>query len=204
MSDSTNTRRRRYRLGRRAETAEETRRRIVEATYQLHSEQGIAATSMKQIAERAGVSVGTVYHHFPTYPDAITACGAFAAEQVPLPGESIFEGADSRRERIERLAAALFDYYERMPALDSVRRDTHVADVLQGFVDEEAGTRRRLAALAVGARANDRRAALVAALVDLDVYQAMRRQGFDTKAAAERIAALLNCRLDSRGRPDQS
>lgn len=203
MNSSTKSRRRSYRLGRRAETAEETRRRIVEATYALHSEQGIAATSMKQIAERAGVSVGTVYHHFPTYPEAITACGEYAAEQVPPPGDSIFDGADSRRDRIDRLASALFDYYERMPALGSVRRDTHVADVLQGFVDEEAENRRRLAARAVGGRAADRRAALVAALVDLDVYQAMRRQGFDTAAAAERIAALLNCWLDSQGRSDQ-
>ena len=60
---------RKYTLGRRGEAAEETRRRIVEATFALHAEQGVAATTMTQIAERAGVSVGTVYHHFATYDD---------------------------------------------------------------------------------------------------------------------------------------
>ena len=50
---------RQYRQSRRAESTEETRRRIVEATYALHAEQGMAATSMKQIAARADVSVGT-------------------------------------------------------------------------------------------------------------------------------------------------
>ena len=57
---------RRYRLERRAETAGETRRRLVDATFALHVEQGISATTMTDIAARAGVSVGTVYHHFPT------------------------------------------------------------------------------------------------------------------------------------------
>ena len=37
---------RRYRLERRAETAAETRRRLVEATFALHAERGISATTM--------------------------------------------------------------------------------------------------------------------------------------------------------------
>ena len=68
--------RRTYQLGRRAESAEETRRRLVQATFELHGEQGIAATSMKQIADRAGVGIGTVYHHFPTLDETVMACGA--------------------------------------------------------------------------------------------------------------------------------
>ncbi|HEY0437700.1 MAG TPA: helix-turn-helix domain-containing protein, partial [Phenylobacterium sp.] len=62
-----------YRQSKRGDTAEETRRRIVDACFELHREQGMVATTMKQIAERAGVSVGSVYHHFPTYDDAIRA-----------------------------------------------------------------------------------------------------------------------------------
>lgn len=197
MSASPKKERRAYRLGRRAEAAEETRRRIVEATSALHNERGIADTSMKDIAERAGVSVGTVYHHFPTYQDAISACGAYTAEQVPAPTEAIFEGAATRRERIERLAAALFDYYERIPALASVRRDRHIAEALENAVEQEAASRLTLAARALGARKRDRQTALVAALVDLDVYRALRRQDFGTAKAAERIAALVNGWLDN-------
>lgn len=195
MSRSSKQRRRGYRLGRRAETADETRRRIVEATFALHSERGIAATSMKDIAARAGVSVGTVYHHFPTYPDAIAACGAHAAETVPAPTEAIFEGADGRLERVERLVAALFGYYESMPALDSVRRDRHIASVLGEFAEGEARNRLRLAARAIGARDRDRSAAVVAALVDLEVYRALLRQGFRRAQAADQISAIVNCWL---------
>jgi AcrR family transcriptional regulator len=188
--------RRRYRLGRRAEAAGETRQRIVEATYRLHAERGIAGTSMKDIALRAGVSIGTVYHHFPTYADAIAACGAYTAEQAPLPDSAIYHGAVSRRERIGRLVRALFDYYERVPALDSVRRDRHIAAALESFAEAEAGNRRRLAALATDAAAGTA-SPLIAALTDLGVYLALRREGFDTARAAEHVARLLNLWLDA-------
>jgi AcrR family transcriptional regulator len=196
MASSSNQRRRGYRLGRRAETADETRRRIVEATYALHAERGIADTSMKDIAARAGVSVGTVYHHFPTYPDAIAACGAHTSETVPAPTEAIFEGASGRSERIDRLVAALFDYYERIPALGSVRRDRHIAPALEEFAEHEARNRLRLAACAIGARGRDRSAAVVAALVDLEVYRALLRQGLKASQASHQVADIVNCWLN--------
>ncbi len=44
---------------------ERTRRAILEAAYELFLEQGYAATSMRQIAERAGLALGGIYNHFP-------------------------------------------------------------------------------------------------------------------------------------------
>jgi AcrR family transcriptional regulator len=38
---------------------------ILEAGLELFSTQGYRATSLRQIAERAGLSVGNIYHHFP-------------------------------------------------------------------------------------------------------------------------------------------
>ncbi len=191
MAGSTKTRRR-YRLGRRAESTGETRQRIVEATFELHSERGIAQTSMTDIAARAGVSVGTVYHHFPSYADAIVACGAYTAEHAPAPTRAVFEGAASRRERIVRLARALFTHYERVPALESVRRDRHLTRELDAFARGEARNRRKLAAEAAG---TGDAAALVAAFLDIDVYRSLRREGFGTADAADRVAALLNATL---------
>jgi AcrR family transcriptional regulator len=193
MASSTKVRRRRYRLGRRAEAAGETRRRIVEATFQLHSEQGIAATSMTDIAARAGVSVGTVYHHFASYADAIAACGAYVAEHAPAPTAALFDGVTSRQERISRLVRALFDHYERVPALESVRRDRHLTPELDAVAREEARNRRMLAALAAGPGA----AKLVGAFVDIDVYRSLRREGFGTADAADRVAESLNRMLDA-------
>lgn len=194
MAHSTKRSRRAYRLGRRAETADETRRRIVEATFNLHSERGIAGTSMTDIAARAGVSVGTVYHHFPSYADAIAACGAYTAEHAPAPTEALFERAANRPERVARLVRALFDYYERVPALESVRRDRRLAPALDAFARAEVRNRRHLAARAVGRGGP---AALVAALADVDVYRSLRREGFGTADAAGHVASLLNATLDA-------
>ena len=81
---------RRYVMENRARTAEDTRRRIVEATYALHQERAIGDTTMKDIAERADVGLGTVYHHFPTYNDAVRACGAHTLTISAPPDVSIF------------------------------------------------------------------------------------------------------------------
>ena len=41
-----------------------TRQAIEDAAYELFLEQGYSATSMRQIAERAGVALGGIYNHF--------------------------------------------------------------------------------------------------------------------------------------------
>jgi AcrR family transcriptional regulator len=51
---------------RRAERAEQTRRRIVESATALFDARGYAATTMEAIAERADVAVETVYSRFRT------------------------------------------------------------------------------------------------------------------------------------------
>jgi len=46
-----------------------TRQAILDAAYSLIIEQGYAATSMRQIAERAGLALGSIYNHFPSKGD---------------------------------------------------------------------------------------------------------------------------------------
>jgi AcrR family transcriptional regulator len=186
---------RQYRQARRGESAEETRRRIVQATFDLHGQQGIAATTMKQIAERAGVSVGSVYHHFPTYDDAINACGAHAFEDHPIPTAAIFEGAGSRGERVRRLARALFHMFAGVRAFQSVIADQDKLPVLRPFVAQEQAARGDLAAEALGA--DGPAAETLAALLDSGAYDAFRRQGFGPDAAAERAAEVANAWLDT-------
>ena len=43
---------------------------VLDAALELFSTQGYRATSLRQVAEQAGVSVGNIYHHFPS-KDAI-------------------------------------------------------------------------------------------------------------------------------------
>ncbi len=48
------------------EKSEETRERIVDAAYRLFIERGYSATSMREIGQSAGVTVGAIYNHFAT------------------------------------------------------------------------------------------------------------------------------------------
>jgi len=49
----------------REDRSERCRRVVLDAALRLFARHGSGATSVRQIAEEAGVSVGAVYHHFP-------------------------------------------------------------------------------------------------------------------------------------------
>src|SRR6185369_10975404 len=89
-----------YRLGKRADKQQETRRRIVEAAVDLHGTLGPARTSFAQIAERAGVQRHTFYAHFPDERSLLMACSGLALERDPLPDPDPWRAIDDRRERL--------------------------------------------------------------------------------------------------------
>jgi len=188
--------RRTYNLGRRAEAAAETRQRLVEATAALHAERGISATSLRDIAERAGVSVGTAYHHFPTYLDAVRACGAHTAESSPLPPETIFDGVDDTGERVRILARELCAWYEREPWLERIRPERSFYPPVEEWMTRFERGIEQLARLA--ARCTDDEARTLAALLDAGVHSSLRRSGMPAGRVAGRMAEAAIAWLHSR------
>ena len=187
--------RRTYQLGRRAESADETRRQLVQATFELHMERGIAATTMKQIADRAGVGVGTVYHHFPTLDDTIMACGQMVMASNPPPTEAIFAGVPDMKERLVRLARALFEHQDKV-GVDIVRVDRDRLPIVRQFIDEELTHRIELTRAALAPFAIDRdHIRVAAALLDIGVYRALQGIGLTLDQAAEAIADMIQARL---------
>jgi AcrR family transcriptional regulator len=187
--------RRSYELKRRAEGAEETRRRIIDATFALHGEQGIAATTMKQIAERAGVGIGTVYHHFPTLDETIMACGQMVMSTYPLPTEDVLTGAATMKERLRRLARALFEYQD-LVAFDVVRADQDRVPMIRQYIADEEQNRIELARTALAPFAIDRDLIRVAAaLLDIGVYRSLQRMGLTLDQAADAITDVIHARL---------
>ena len=183
---------RRYVMGSRARTADETRRRIVEATYALHSERGIGDTTMKDIAERADVGLGTVYHHFPTYNDAVRACGAHTFMMSAPPDAAIFNGTNSFDERITRLADELFAFYERCPGIAKARADQHKFEALRDFMALWNDGFAKLVSEALRpAQDGASFAPVLTALLDFDVHARMVAAGFGTADAARLIAGML-------------
>src|SRR5262245_31136012 len=189
------SKRRPYRLKQRAETADETRRRLVQATFALHGEQGIAATTMKQIADRAGVGVGTVYHHFATLDDTIMACGQMVMATYPPPTEAILSGVPTMKERLARLARALFEHLDQV-AFDVVRLDRDRLPIVRKFVDDELTHRVELTRAALAPFAVDRdQVRIAAALLDIGVYRALQGVNLTLDQAAETIAETIHARL---------
>ena len=52
---------------------ERTRQAIIDAAHSLFTEQGYNATSMRQIAERAGIALGGIYNHFASKDEIFQA-----------------------------------------------------------------------------------------------------------------------------------
>jgi AcrR family transcriptional regulator len=97
-----------YRKRKRAVSELETRQRITEAAVALHQTVGPARTSVKAIAERAGVDRATVYRHFPGEQALFDACTSHYYARHPMPDPSRWV---AMTDPDERLCAALADLY---------------------------------------------------------------------------------------------
>jgi AcrR family transcriptional regulator len=105
-----------YTQDKRAEAARQTRDRILEVTLELYRERGIAATTLRAVAERADVSRGTIVHHFGPGDGLLGAVLDRVVESLEWPDERIFEGRTGRDARIRAFveAVALFNDRSQM------------------------------------------------------------------------------------------
>jgi AcrR family transcriptional regulator len=192
---------RKYDMSKRAAATEATRRRIVDATRELHEAQGIAATSWDDIARRADVGVGTVYRHFPSLDELIPACGAVVMDIVELPDPAAvparFEDVRGRRARLERLASDAFSIYERgADPLDRARQERELHPVLEETTKAlEASLGALIDAALEPFDADDADRRVVRAMIDLSTWRALRAQGLAGEEAAQAVAQMLAARL---------
>ncbi|HET8568957.1 MAG TPA: helix-turn-helix domain-containing protein [Candidatus Limnocylindria bacterium] len=108
---------RKLRLRARAERMAKTRRRIVEAAYDLHCTLGPARTTVSAIAERAGVQRHTVYQHFPDDLALFGACTAHGLAIDPPPDPAKVGAIRDPRARLRATLAQLYAYYRRNESL---------------------------------------------------------------------------------------
>jgi AcrR family transcriptional regulator len=188
---------RRYRLDERAKQQEATRRRIVEATAELHSEVGPAATTIRAIAERAGVQRLTVYRHFPDEKELFAACSALSDELYPAPDPALWSGIGQPGARAEAALGALYEYYAGDPrTLALVLRD---AEGLPALHEVLAPFREYLAwiadDLATAWEASGEPTRLIRAAagfaVDFWSWRALGAQGLTPHECARLMSALI-------------
>jgi AcrR family transcriptional regulator len=120
MSDK----RRPYKMKRRAELEAQTKQRITESAVALHGSLGPAHTSMKAVAEHAGVPRSTVYRHFADEEALFGACSAHWAAENPPPDVTRWTQIEDPAERLETALDGLYAYYRQAgPMLDKLLRD---------------------------------------------------------------------------------
>jgi AcrR family transcriptional regulator len=121
----------------------ETRQRIVEAIVALHEEVGPRNTTIKGIAERAGVERLTVYRHFPDDKALYEACASCWLERHPPPDPAKWVERVEAEEVTREAFEAINGYYRKgAPMLKQIYRD--VGDIpelaaassgFQGYLD---------------------------------------------------------------------
>lgn len=137
---STSEQRRPYRKRRRAATEAATRERIVAATRILHADVGPAATSIAEVARRAGVQRATVYAHFASDAELFAACNAAAAVEAEPPDPRTWLAEATPGAVLRRGLRELFDVYtEGGDPLALAVRDAAALPALAEVMDQGFG-----------------------------------------------------------------
>lgn len=191
---------RKYSLGRRAASVEETRRRIVDAIVSLHAQKGVLSTSFEDIARRADVALGTVQRYFPSLNDMIRACGPRIVEITKPPGAEIISERHSFPERVKILVEELFAFYERAaPWLEVGRYERKKVPLLDAdlrHLEQRLDVMIREAFRAVPIDQEGLK--LVAALTDFYVWKSLSDQGM-RKESAHVITQVLLLYFEAKG-----
>lgn len=165
-----------YRLRKRADRQQETRRRIVEAAVDLHCSVGPARTTVAQIAERAGVQRHTYYAHFPDERSLFLACSELALTRDPLPDPAEWRSVPAGRERIRRGLRDLYSWYGRnADQAACVLRDAEVHSLTREIVELRMGPVFAAAAEVLGAGLNARSRSLLAVGLEFACWRALSR-----------------------------
>lgn len=88
---------------------EDTRRIILRSAYTLFAKKGYAKTTMRTLAEHAGIGLGTIFKHFPDKPSILAAA---------------FE---------EDLNAVLVDAFKTLPTMGLASQLIHITERIYSF-----------------------------------------------------------------------
>lgn len=106
------------------EDARATREALIDAAEHLFQAQGVARTSLADIATQAGTTRGAIYWHFKDKADLFNAM----MERVTLPLSQALQGADLKSlDPANALRAAVLDAFARIESDPQVTRVLQIA-----------------------------------------------------------------------------
>ena len=104
---------------RREQAKGETRRIILETAYQLFEEEGYEKATMRALAAKAGVGIGTIFQHFRNKPALLVA--TFDEEMRPVVEDAVATiPSTGLKGQLRHLIRHVFEYYSRRSRLSRV------------------------------------------------------------------------------------
>jgi AcrR family transcriptional regulator len=118
-------------------------RQLVEVAEQVFAERGIAATTMEEIADRAGVTKPILYDHFGSKDGLLAAVIARAGSDLGAAVEGAVAGAEGPEDAFARGLHAYFSFMEQhraawMALLTETSTNSEAAEALEGIRQERA------------------------------------------------------------------
>jgi AcrR family transcriptional regulator len=184
-----------YELKRRAEQQEATRERIVDATIELHRTIGPSATTVSEIAKRAGVGRVTVYRHFPDEPTLSRACSGKYLTLNPLPDPERWEEIAAPDERLRAALHETYAYHRANESMFShVLADARDHPVLAPYHEHWRRAADVLTA-PFGRRGRERRLleAGIALALSFDTWRALSHDGLSDRDIVELMLRVATC-----------
>lgn len=169
---------------------------IAAATVELHAAKGVIATSYADIAKRAGVSLPTVYKHFPTLNELLEGCTSHVIARAPLlPVEEIL-AAPGLPEAAERLVAAMERQHLHFEPWFTWREDRvlpFLAELNDGFRKMQSAFLAKLLAQYLGTGVCREMVAGWESVLSFDMWHRLVRSHGVPRPAARRV--LVQCLL---------
>lgn len=88
--------------------------RIIEAAYRVINQVGISGTTMRGIAEEAGLSTGALYHHYRSKEEILYAVMDHSLSVSTRIAEDAKQGGHSRDEIIEEISANICTRFSKI------------------------------------------------------------------------------------------
>jgi len=191
---------RKYELKRRAESQEETRRRILDATVELHQTVGGEQATISAIAKKAGVERLTVYRHFPDERALLEGCTSHYLAQNPPPDPSPWAAIADPELRLRTGLSAVYSYHRQTEAMAlAAVRDMPKIPILREVLAPAfaywEGVRDLLAApFGDGCEPCSLTRAAVGHAIDFVTWRSLvREQGLNNAQAVELMLAMVRC-----------
>lgn len=141
---------------RRQQSKAHTRRLILEAAHELFEEKGYEHTTMRALAARAGVGLGTIFQHFPDKSALLLAAFTDDLHQAMERGFASLPDADLKTQLLHLVRYPLEFYAARPHLARAILKEAFFAEskVAESLQTQEEALSQKLATLF--ARAQDR------------------------------------------------